>query len=185
MPDMIRLHAEGLVGPDNRFHIDAWGQAGLNLITHAHGDHAKQGSGEYWCAEDCAPLLRHRLGSEVRIRPVPYRRRERIGHCWISFHPAGHIRGSAQIRVEKGSEVWVVTGDYKRDPDQTCEPFEPVPCDTLITEATFGLPIYHWGDSSEITRQILEWWDWCKREKLTALLFCYALGKAKRIFYLM
>jgi putative mRNA 3-end processing factor len=181
MADMVRLQPGGLVGPDNAFHIDAWGKADVNLITHAHGDHARSGSAEYWCVEDCASILRHRLGSDIRLRSFPYRHKERLGNSWISFHPAGHIRGSAQIRVEHGSEVWVVTGDYKRDPDPTCEPFETVPCETLITEATFGLPIYRWTTSETIAAQVVEWWQECRREGTTALLFCYALGKAQRI----
>jgi putative mRNA 3-end processing factor len=179
--ELIRLQSGGLVGPNNRFHIDAWGPAAINLITHAHGDHARPGSQEYWCAEDCAPILRHRLGPEIRVKAVPYRRRERLGDCWISFHPAGHVRGSAQIRIEQGSDVCVVTGDYKRDPDPTCEAFEPVPCDTLITEATFGLPVYRWNAPSDSAMEIMQWWDWCRREGVTAMLFCYALGKAQRI----
>lgn len=181
MGDLIRLQAGGLVGPDQRFHIDAWGKATVNLITHAHGDHARFGSDEYWCAEDCAGILRHRLGPTIRIKPMRYGVKARLGDCWVSFHPAGHIRGSAQVRVEQGSDVWVVTGDYKRDPDPTCEPFEPVHCHTLITEATFGLPIYHWTSAEATICSIMNWWQWCKEERATALLFCYALGKAQRI----
>lgn len=181
MADLIQLQADGLVGPDQRFHIDAWGKAAVNLITHAHGDHARPGSAEYWCAEECAPILRHRLGPEIRVRPLRYREKTRLGDCWISFHPAGHIRGSAQIRIEQGSDVWVVTGDYKRNSDPTCDPFETVSCNTLITEATFGLPIYHWSSSADTMGSIMDWWDGCKREGVTALLFCYALGKAQRI----
>jgi putative mRNA 3-end processing factor len=179
--DLIRLQSGGLVGPDHLFHIDAWGKASVNLITHAHGDHARVGSDEYWCAEDCAPILRHRLGPHSRIRPMRYGVKAPLGDCWVSFHPAGHIRGSAQVRVERSSDVWVVTGDYKRDPDPTCEPFEPVVCHTLITEATFGLPIYHWTPAAVTVRSIMDWWQWCKEEQTTALLFCYALGKAQRI----
>ncbi|MBK9307956.1 MAG: ligase-associated DNA damage response exonuclease [Nitrospira sp.] len=181
MPDLIRLQAGGLVGPNQRFHIDAWGKAAVNLITHAHGDHARLGSAEYWCAEDCVPILRHRLGADIRVKPMRYEEKSRLGDCWISFHPAGHIRGSAQIRIEQYSTVWVVTGDYKRDPDPTCRPFEPIPCQTLITEATFGLPIYHWTSSSVTVKAIVDWWQWCKQQQVTALLFCYALGKAQRI----
>ncbi len=181
MEDLIQLQSDGLVGPDRRFHIDAWGKAAVNLITHAHGDHARLGSAEYWCVIDCAPILRHRLGSEIRVRPMQYGEKARLGECWISFHSAGHIRGSAQVRIERGSDVWVVTGDYKRDPDPTCVPFEPVSCDTLITEATFALPIYHWSSSAATVSSIMRWWEWCKQERTTALLFCYALGKAQRI----
>lgn len=180
MKDVIRLQSGGLVGPDDSFHIDARARAGVNLVTHGHGDHARSGSREYWCTEECAPILRHRLGSDIHLRAFAYGQRERLGNCWISFHPAGHIRGSAQIRIEHETQVWVVTGDYKRNPDPTCEPFEPVPCDTLITEATFGLPIYHWTPAIVIG-QIIDWWQWCRQEGVTAMLFCYALGKAQRI----
>ena len=97
------------MGPGNRFHIDAWGQAAVNLITHAHGDHARTGSAEYWCAEPCAPILPASSRPDLRIRAVPYRKPVRLDDSG-SFHPAGHILGSAQIRVEQGSRVWVVTG---------------------------------------------------------------------------
>jgi putative mRNA 3-end processing factor len=181
LTDLVRLQTDGLVGPDRRFHIDAWGEATVNLITHAHGDHARRGSAEYWCTEDCAPILHHRLGPEIRIKTMRYGEKTQVGGCWISFHAAGHIRGSAQIRIEQGSDVWVVTGDYKRDPDPTCEPFEPVACNTLVTEATFGLPIYRWSSFADPIGSIMEWWEGCKRKGTTAMLFCYALGKAQRI----
>lgn len=181
MADLIRLQADGLVGPKQRFHIDAWGKVAVNLITHAHGDHARHGSAEYWCHEECAPILRHRLGFDIRVKSMSYGEKAQLGDCWISFHPAGHIRGSAQIRIEQGSDVWVVTGDYKRNSDPTCAPFEPVACNTLITEATFGLPIYHWSSSTDTVGSIIDWWEECKREEVTALLFCYALGKSQRI----
>lgn len=179
--DLLYLGPQGLTGPDQAFHIDAWAPTPLNLVTHAHADHARIGSEEYWCAEPCEPLLRSRLGEEIKIRSFPYGKKTKIGPAWVSFHPAGHILGSAQIRVEQGSEVWVFTGDYKRDPDPTCVPFEVVPCDTLITEATFGLPIYSWEPTSEVAHEIHRWWQWCKEEDTTALLFCYSLGKAQRI----
>lgn len=181
MADLIRLQAGGLVGPKQQFHIDARGKAEINLITHAHGDHARYGSDEYWCAADCTPILHHRLGSGIRVRSMLYGEKVRCGDCWVSFHPAGHIRGSSQIRIEHGSDVWVVTGDYKRDPDPTCRPFESVPCRTLITEATFGLPIYHWMPTKTVVASIMDWWHLCKEEGTTAILFCYALGKAQRI----
>jgi putative mRNA 3-end processing factor len=181
MTDLLRLLPEGLIGPDHSFHVDAWTEAPINLVTHGHSDHARAGSGEYWCTKSSAPILRLRLGSDVRLRSFDYGEKTKLGDCWISFHPAGHILGSAQVRIEKGSQVWVVTGDYKRDLDPTCAAFEPVECDTLITEATFGLPIYSWQPMSETARQIWQWLNWCKEEKLAAVLFCYSLGKAQRV----
>jgi putative mRNA 3-end processing factor len=179
--DLIRLESYGLVGPKNQFHIDAWTRAPVNLVTHAHSDHAREGSDEYWCTEESEALLRYRIDQNLKIRTFKYGQKTKLGDCWISFHPAGHIRGSAQIRIERGEEVWVVTGDFKRDDDPTCTPFEVVPCDTLITEATFALPIYNWAPMRETAQEIFEWWEWCKAEKMTALLFGYSLGKAQRI----
>lgn len=171
----------GLVGPDQKFHIDAWSPVPLNVVTHAHSDHTRPGSAEYWCTPNCAPIIRHRLGAEAKIRSIPYGEKIKFGDIWFSFHPAGHILGSAQVRLERGSDVWVFTGDYKRDEDPSCEPFEIVKCGTFITEATFALPIYRWEPSNRTAEKIVQWWDWCREEKLTALLFCYALGKAQRI----
>lgn len=177
---MVHLGPQGLTAPGTPFHIDAWKPVPLNLITHAHSDHAREGSGEYWCSESAAPFVRHRLQG-AKVVGIPYGEKRKIRDYWVSFHPAGHILGSAQVRVEKGSEVWVVSGDYKRDADPSCQPFEVVPCDGFITEATFGLPIYEWEPSSVTARKIYDWWQWCKEEKLTALLFCYALGKSQRV----
>lgn len=179
--DLLRLEPQGLIGPNRSFHIDAWTRAPINLVTHAHSDHARDGSDEYWCTRETEAILRYRINPELKIRAFEYGEKAKIGDVWVSFHPAGHIRGSAQVRMERGSEVWVVTGDYKRDADPTCRPFEPVHCDTLITEATFALPIYHWAPMSETAREIFEWWQWCKAEKATPLLFAYSLGKAQRI----
>ena len=179
--DLIRLTSRGLIGPNEDFHIDAWSRAPINLVTHGHSDHARGGSDEYWCTPETAQILRHRISPDLKIRTVPYGEKVRIGKTWISFHPAGHIYGSAQIRIEREGEVWVVTGDFKRDPDPTCAPFEVVPCHTLITEATFALPIYHWAPMAETAREIYDWWQWCKVEKVTALIFAYSLGKSQRI----
>ena len=179
--DLIRLSASGLIGPDDLFQIDSWGRSDINLVTHAHSDHARVGSKEYWCVDSCAPILRHRLGQDIKLRTFQYGETTKIGNSWVSFHPAGHILGSAQVRVENGSDVWVFTGDFKRDLDPTCAPFEVVECDTFITEATFALPIYSWQPMSQTAREIMDWVDVCKREGLTALLFCYSLGKAQRV----
>ncbi len=184
MTELLQLKSYGLVGPQDQFHVDAWSDAEINLITHAHGDHARRGSGEYWCSRESAPILKHRLGDDIRLRTFEYGETARLGDCWISFHPAGHILGSSQIRIEdtkQPSNVWVVTGDYKRDDDPTCKPFEVVKCHTLITEATFSLPIYHWAPVAQTAKDIYDWWQWNKTEGNTSLLFCYSLGKAQRI----
>jgi putative mRNA 3-end processing factor len=173
--------APGLFCPAGGFHIDPWGPVDRALITHAHGDHARPGSAAYLCAAPCAPPLRRRFGEDVPIETLPYGERVRSGDVTVSFHPAGHILGSAQIRIEGPDGVWVVSGDYKRAADPTCAPFEPIACDTFITESTFGLPIYRWDPPAVIVGDILDWWHRNGAEGRTSILFCYTLGKAQRL----
>ena len=178
---MLRETPAGLFCDAGNFAIDPWGAAPRALITHAHGDHARPGSAAYLCAADCAPLLRRRLGSETVIESLAYGAPITLGGVRVSFHPAGHILGSAQIRLEGPDDVWVVAGDYKRAADSTCAAFDPVRCDTFITESTFGLPIYRWDPTEIVIDQIAEWWTANARRQLTSVLFCYTLGKAQRL----
>jgi putative mRNA 3-end processing factor len=173
--------AAGLFCAAGGFHVDPWGAVDRALITHAHGDHARPGSAAYLCAEPCGPLLRRRFGEEVPVETLPYGERTRIGDVTVSFHPAGHVLGSAQIRIEGGDGVWVVSGDYKRAADPTCAPFEPLACDTFITESTFGLPIYRWDPVAAVIDDIMGWWARNDAEGRTSILFCYTLGKAQRL----
>lgn len=180
--DLIELRPEGLYCAAGGFHIDPWQPVPLALITHAHGDHARWGSQRYLGTTEARPLLRARLGADAHIDWMDYGAELVLGETTVSFHPAGHILGSAQVRVRHASgETWVVTGDYKRDPDPTCTPFEVVPCDVLITEATFALPVYRWRPASEVAGEVLAWWDECIARERPAVLFCYALGKAQRL----
>lgn len=178
---MLSESPDGLFCPDGDFHIDPWGAVPRALITHAHGDHARAGSAAYLCAEPCVPLLRQRFGPDVPIQGQPYGVPIDLGGVRVSFHPAGHILGSAQIRLEGRDGVWVLSGDYKRAPDPTCEPFELVRCDTLITESTFGLPIYRWDPAGEVVADVLAWWRQNRADGLASLLFCYTIGKAQRL----
>jgi len=173
--------AAGLFCPAGDFHVDPWGAASRAVITHAHGDHARLGSASYLCAEPCGPVLRRRFGPDVPIETLPYGERRRIGSVDLSFHPAGHVLGSAQIRIEGPEGVWVAAGDYKRAADPTCAPFEPIRCDTFITESTFGLPIYRWDATASVIADILGWWQRNRDEGRTSVLFCYTLGKAQRL----
>lgn len=163
------------------FYIDPTSKVRTALITHAHSDHARPGHGEYHCAEGSAGLLRARLGGRARIQGHRYSEVIRFGDVDVSFHSAGHILGSAQIRVATESETWVVSGDYKRDPDPSCAPFEVVPCDTFITEATFALPIYRWESGKAIAAQVFGWWEKNRALGRASILLCYSLGKAQRI----
>lgn len=181
MTALITSTAAGLFCECGGFHVDPWGPAELALITHVHGDHARAGSARYLCAEPSVPFLRKRFGPEAAVQGLRYGEKVALGDAVVSFHPAGHVLGSAQVRIESGGEVWVVSGDYKRAPDPTCAPFEVVPCDVFVTEATFALPIYRWDEPSRVAAEILEWWEANRRAGEASLLFCYAMGKAQRI----
>ena len=178
---MLTETAEGLYCEAGDFHIDPWGAVPRALITHAHGDHARAGSAAYLCAEGTAPLLARRFGPGVPIESQPYGRALTIGGTRVSFHPAGHVLGSAQIRVEGPDGVWVVSGDYKRAADPTCAPFEAVPCDVFVTESTFALPIYRWDDTADVIADLVGWWDGNRDRGLTSIVFCYTIGKAQRL----
>ena len=178
---LIAPSAEGLLCPPGGFHIDPWGAAATAVITHVHGDHLIAGSARYVCAAPSVPFARKRLGPDVVVEGVPYGQRFRLGEVEVSFHPAGHVLGSAQVRMEAGGQVWVVSGDYKRAPDPTCAPFEVVPCDVFVTEATFALPLYRWHEPRAVVAEILAWWDANRAAGVASVLFAYAMGKAPRI----
>ena len=171
---------DGLYCPAGDFHIDPSRPVARAVITHGHGDHARMGMGCYHVVDAGLPILRWRLG-EQDYRVHAHAERFGIGDATVSFHPAGHVLGSTQVRIEAGGQTWVLSGDYKRDPDPTCLPFEVVPCDVFVTEATFGLPVYRWPAAREVARDILAWREECEANGEAALLYCYALGKAQRI----
>ncbi|BCT92517.1 DNA ligase-associated DEXH box helicase [Lysobacter helvus] len=178
--DLVVMRPEGLYCPAGRFHIDPWRPVPRAVITHGHGDHARGGMGEYHATAAGLPILRWRLGDE-RIDAHEYGETFVLDDARVSFHSAGHVLGSAQVRIEVDGETWVASGDYKRQPDPTCAPFEVVPCDTFITEATFGLPVYRWPHTPDVAREIVEWREECAERGEAAVLFCYALGKAQRV----
>ena len=175
---LIQLTPQGLYCPAAGAWIDPWRPVPRALITHAHADHARPGCGEYWAIGASEGILRQRLGQGIQLLPVDYGQTLRLGDARLSFHSAGHVLGSAQIRLEAG-ESWLISGDYKRDEDPSCVPFEPVTADVLITEATFGLPIYRWSPGREVARQVLDWWRGAPDR--ASILFCYAFGKAQRV----
>ncbi|MET0986267.1 MAG: ligase-associated DNA damage response exonuclease [Steroidobacteraceae bacterium] len=171
----------GLHCPRGGFYIDPWMPVDQALITHGHGDHLRRGSERYLIAEPGVPIAAVRTGEPERLQAVPYGEQLQLGSVRVSFHPAGHVLGSAQIRIDDGTQVWVVSGDYKRAPDPTCAPFEVVPCDVFISEATFALPIYRWPHPHRVIREIYEWWQVNRERGIASVLFCYALGKAQRV----
>ena len=178
---LVRVTDRGLYCSAGDFYIDPWAPVSNALITHAHSDHARVGHQNYFATELSVPILKKRLGADIKIRGLNYREPITLGGVKVSFHSAGHILGSAQIRVDNGGPVWVISGDYKRDSDPSCAPFEVVPCDVFITEATFALPVYRWEPTEQIAAQIYAWWDRNRSANKASVLFCYALGKAQRL----
>jgi putative mRNA 3-end processing factor len=180
--DLIVARPEGLYCPPGDFYIDPWRPVARAVITHAHSDHARVGHGHYLAHTDSAGTLRTRLG-EITLQTVPYGEVVEHNGVRISLFPAGHVLGSAQVRVEHGGEVWVASGDYKLEDDGTCPPFEPVRCHTFITESTFGLPIYRWPAQPVLFADIDAWWRANAAAGRASVLFCYAFGKAQRILH--
>ena len=178
---LLRLTDQGLYCEAGDFHVDAWSAVPRVVVTHAHGDHLAWGCGAYLTSRPGAAVLAARLPHGAAITALDYGAPTSIGGVHVSLHPAGHILGSAQVRIEHRGEIWVVSGDYKTDPDPTCAPFEPVRCHTFITESTFGLPIYRWQPEREVTDEINRWWSANAEAGRTSLLYGYALGKAQRL----
>ncbi len=179
--DLLTLTPAGLACAAGGFWIDPAGAVETAVVTHAHADHARPGSGVYYCAAEGRDLLARRMPEGTRIVPLAYGEAVRLGAARVSLHPAGHVRGSAQVRVEVGGEVWVASGDYKRQPDPTCSAFEPVACDVFITEATFALPIYRWAPTETVVAEIAAWWRENAAAGRASILCTYALGKAQRL----
>jgi putative mRNA 3-end processing factor len=179
--DLIVASDRGLFCRAGGFYIDPWLPVERAVITHAHGDHLRAGSSDYVLAAAGIRLARCRLPADAQVTPLPYGESIEIGDVRVSLHPAGHILGSAQVRIERGGEVWVVSGDYKRDADPTCQLFEVVPCDVFISEATFALPAYRWPETRQTALEILNWWHSNRSRGLCSVLFAYALGKAQRV----
>jgi putative mRNA 3-end processing factor len=178
---MLRITDRGLYCEAGDFYVDPWDAVDRAVITHAHGDHAVGGSRAYLASHDTAALLRARIGADLSVQAVDWAQPVTIGGVTVSLHPAGHILGSSQIRLVNRGETWVVSGDYKTEPDATCSPFELLRCDTFVTESTFGLPIYRWRPQSEVFASIRNWWTDNEREGRASVLFAYALGKAQRL----
>ncbi|MEL7164099.1 MAG: ligase-associated DNA damage response exonuclease [Pseudomonadota bacterium] len=174
----------GIYCPAGDFYIDPWRPVARALITHGHADHARYGMGSYLATEQAAPVMQHRLG-DISLETCRYGKVLEIGGATVSFHPAGHVPGSAQIRVEVKGEVWVASGDYKVADDGLSTPFEPVRCHHFITESTFGLPVFHWRDQQDIAAEINGWWRTCRDAGKVPFLGCYALGKAQRLLTLL
>jgi putative mRNA 3-end processing factor len=178
---LLTLTEFGLHCPAGDFYIDPWRPVRQAIITHAHSDHARSGSRRYLSSPPNADFLKLRLGPTIDLQTLAFGETLRVKDARVSLHPAGHIRGSCQVRIEHQGRVAVVTGDFKREADPTCEPFEPVPCDLLVTESTFGLPVFHWREAATVIAEIEAWWRRNQAQGRTSVLFAYALGKAQRL----
>jgi len=183
--DLLQLLPEGLYCPAGDFYIDPWQPVSRAVITHAHADHLCWGCQSYLVSAESEPIVRLRLGrgaaTSAAIQCLPYGEAVTIGAVRVSLHPAGHILGSAQVRIEHRGQVWVVSGDYKTEPDPTCAPFELVRCHVFVTESTFGLPVFRWPPQAEVFAEINAWWQQNAAQGRASVLFGYALGKAQRL----
>ena len=184
MPELVQRRPEGLYCAAGDFFIDPWRPVQRAVITHAHADHARPGHAHYLCASAGQHVLRARLGS-ISLQTLPYGETLEWGGVRLSLHPAGHVLGSAQVRIEHRGEVWVVSGDYfcsgAGDANPTCAAFEPVRCHCYITESTFGLPIYRWRPQAEVLAQVNHWWRANAEAGRASLLLAYSFGKAQRL----
>ena len=181
MNGILQLSPKGLYCSEGDFYIDPWQPVNKAVITHAHADHARWGCRSYLCAAQGKGVLQARLGSDAAIEALDYGKVKTVNGITLSLHPAGHILGSAQVRIEKQGQILVVSGDYKREPDPTCTPLEPLGCHVFVSESTFGLPIFRWPDPEAVMADINAWWRSNRDQGRTSVLFAYALGKAQRI----
>ncbi len=177
---MLEFTEDGIHCPAGRFHIDPWRPVDRAVITHGHADHSYPGHRRYLATEAAAPVIRHRLG-EIAIETMAYGETRDLNGVTVSFHPAGHVPGSAQVRVEHRGEVWVASGDYKTTPDGLSEPWEPVGCHAFITECTFGLPVFAWEPEDVLAAQVNDWWRANRAEGRFSAIGAYSLGKAQRV----
>ena len=183
MPDLLSPRKEGLYCAAGDFHVDPWRPVERALITHGHADHARAGSRQYLTATPNVKVLQARLGSGIAVTGAEFGETTTINGVRVSFHPAGHVLGAAQIRVEHRGEVWVVSGDYKLENDGISGEFEPVRCHTFITESTFGLPVYRWEPQATVMAEINDWWRGNQSQGRASVLFTYSLGKAQRLLH--
>ena len=180
--DILQLTSAGLYCVPGAFHIDPWKPVPVAVVTHAHSDHARGGMGQYVCAASGEPLLRQRVGKSASIQGVAFGEQFRLGEVELSLHPAGHVLGSAQVRMAHRGTVSVVTGDHNASHSHAAaDAFEPVACDLLVTESTFGLPIYQWPSADQVMAEIHHWWAANREAGRTSILPCYPLGKTQRI----
>lgn len=178
---LISFTNKGIYCKQGNFYIDPWKPVNLAITTHGHSDHVKWGNQAYLCHVLSKPILNQRLGPGLNIQTLPYNKEISINGVKVSLFPAGHVIGSAQVRLEHKGEVCVVSGDYKTASDGISTAFEPVKCHTFVSESTFGLPIYKWQPQQVILDQIKNWISGNQDKNKTSVLVAYSLGKAQRL----
>ncbi|MEC8626769.1 MAG: ligase-associated DNA damage response exonuclease [Bacteroidota bacterium] len=178
---LLEFNSNGIYCAQADVYIDPWRKVGRALITHAHADHARYGMKHYLTTPGSALIMRERIGQSLSIETTEYGQKHTIGGVTFSFHPAGHVLGSAMIRVEYKGEVWVASGDYKIGHDSFGNHFEPIPCHTFITESTFGLPVFRWEKENQVFDAINTWWKKNQSMGYTSIVYAYSLGKAQRV----
>ena len=177
--NLITQKSKGLYCKAANIWIDPYKPVEKAIITHAHSDHFTNGCREYICSVETGLLLRKRFGNNLNLKTIDYDKKFLINGINFSLHPSGHILGSSQIKIMAGSEIWLITGDLKRQKDKTCKSYEKLKTDFLICESTFGLPIFNWKSTNKIIDDITKWVTEC--EDSTSILFCYSLGKSQRL----
>ena len=177
---LLTFTSKGIYCPIADVYLDPWKPVPKAIISHGHSDHARWGHQQYITQNENVPVIKHRLGA-IEVVGKAYEETFSINNITFSFHPAGHVIGSSQIRVEHKGEVWVFTGDYKVINDGLSTPFEPIRCHTFITESTFGLPAFRWPDPKEVHNSINQWWENNQKEGISSILCGYSLGKAQRL----
>jgi putative mRNA 3-end processing factor len=181
MAKILELTSSGLYCPPAQVYIDPWKPVDKAIITHAHSDHARVGMKSYLAHEKSKEILKYRLGADISLNTLAYKEEIKIGDAYFSLYPAGHIPGSAQIKIRYKDKITVVSGDYKVEDDGLSEPFEPIRCDEFVSECTFGLPIYNWEKQEDVYRKINLWWHENALLGLNSVCFAYSLGKAQRL----
>ncbi len=178
---LISFTERGFYCARGDFYIDPWKPVPRAVITHAHSDHSYRGHGHYLAHRVSGPVMRLRLGSDISLETVEYGEKRYFNGVELSLHPAGHIPGSAQVRIAYKGEVWVLSGDYKTENDGLSTPFEPIRCTHFVTESTFGLPLFRWRPQEEVVADMLQWIRGLAGEGRNAFIHAYSLGKAQRI----
>jgi putative mRNA 3-end processing factor len=182
---LIKFTKKGIYCIPGKFYLDPWFPVDYAIISHGHADHSRLGNKHYLCHNDSKAIIKHRFGQDIFIESLGYNQPKNINGVQVSFFPAGHVIGSAQIRLEYKGYVIVFSGDYKTQPDFISTPYEPVKCHEFITESTFGLPIYKWKKEEELQAELMNWVLQNQQNNRTSVFLGYSLGKAQRIMKLV